>query len=102
MTPEERAKSVLHPLFNPEPHPLQVDWSDEHSMSLSGLTEKLAEAIRLAEDAARLQAFKEAARIAEALPYVEYQAGGRAPSRESVANILSQVAAAIRAKGEGK
>ena len=52
----------------------------------------------------RREAFDEAAKMVENMAYVEYQAGAKAPSQESVRGILSQAASAIRqhAKGDGK
>lgn len=49
MTPSakdmERAREILAPLFNPEPHPFQEEWSDSHSMSSETLLNKLAQAL---------------------------------------------------------
>lgn len=41
----EKAQKILAPLFNPEPHPFQEEWSDEHSMTSEQLITKLAQAL---------------------------------------------------------
>lgn len=49
----------------------------------------------------RSAAFEEAAKMVENTAYVEYQAGAKAPSQESVRGILSQAASAIRQHAKG-
>ena len=89
MTPEERAREILAPLFNPEPHPLRADWSDAHSMDSADLVGLLADAIR----AARNEALEEAARVADKIwldaQDTEWDRGGNSAKRS--------IAAAIRA-----
>lgn len=93
MTPEERAAAVLKPLFNPEPHPLQDEWSDAHSMSLDSLVSKLAAAIR----SARLEALEEAAKIAE-----EFDGSGFEDTwgDEAASGAASCIADAIRERAK--
>ena len=42
------AREVIAALLNPEPHPLQEEWSDAHSMTTEQLVNKLAEALSTA------------------------------------------------------
>lgn len=93
MTPEERANKI-------------ADWLwEDAGIATNGLTLKITEAIRLAEDAARLQAFEEAEQVLNGMiPKLgAYQIG--AVSISTIPEELAQVMiAAIRqhANGEGK
>lgn len=60
-TTEDKAREILAQLFNPEPHPMQAEWSDGHSMSMEALVSRLSDALR----SARKEALEEAARVAE-------------------------------------
>ena len=68
MTPDERfveqAKKALAPLFNPEPHPFQEEWSDAHSMTSEQMIEKLAQALAEAVEAER----EACAKVADIMP----------------------------------
>lgn len=58
---ESKAKEILAPLFNPEPHPFQEAWSEAHSMSgdtmvkvvADGLAKAFSSGLRKAAEIAR-------------------------------------------------
>ena len=63
----EKAKKILSPLFNPEPHPFQEEWSDAHSMSSETLVTKLAEDLQQADQIGYKRGLEEAAHMVELL-----------------------------------
>ena len=71
MSAFERASRAMAPLLNPEPHPLQEQWSDAHSMSgeaLHGRIEaEIVEAIATAREQGRHEGLEEAAKTADPL-----------------------------------
>ena len=91
---EAKAREIVAALLNPEPHPLQEEWSDGHSMSLDTLVERLATALREARNAA----LEEAAGVADAVKGEAYAA-----TNEDAHDCAAEIASRIRSlanKGE--
>lgn len=61
LTAEEMLGAVLKPLFNPEPHPLQEEWSNAHSMDVPTLIERLLDAMQSYADQCVREAIDSAA-----------------------------------------
>lgn len=95
MTPEGWARKALEGVTFEAHKPEDALLAEAATMGMiayhAGI---ISEAIREARNAA----LEEAAKAVENTAYVEYQAGCKAPSNESVRSILAQTAAAIREK----
>ena len=55
----EKAKEIVAELLNPEPHPFQKEWSDEHSMTSETLLNRIASALQQVAEEVRAKTIEE-------------------------------------------